>query len=119
MDEKYIVLLDDDERLVELLTDALEDHFPISSFTDPFEAKDYIKKNHEKIDIVISDYNMPKQNGVDFIRGVKEINSTISCLLFTGYAEDVELEEAKQFCCIVQKSEMKAISEFIELLKNY
>ena len=47
-----------------------------------------------EIQIVISDINMPKMNGIEFVKKVKQLNDEIEILLISGNAESEYLIEA-------------------------
>ena len=64
-----ILILDDEEDLADLIKDLLEPHgFVARAYTDPLEAVENIRR--EPADIVLSDYNLPKMNGVEFFKAV-------------------------------------------------
>jgi len=37
-----------------------------------------------KYDVVVSDYEMPKKNGLEFLKELREANNKIPFILFTG-----------------------------------
>ena len=85
---KMTVLVVDDDALVAMSTvDMLEDlGFKVieaRSGTDALE----IVKNDKAIDLLITDYSMPRMNGAQLARAVKEVRSELPILLATGYAE--------------------------------
>jgi CheY-like chemotaxis protein len=53
------------------------------SGTDALE----IVKNDKAIDLLITDYSMPRMNGAQLARAVKEVRPELPILLATGYAE--------------------------------
>ena len=46
-----------------------------------------------KFDLVITDYKMPKMNGVELIERVRKIEPAIPIILISGYVETVGLHE--------------------------
>ena len=46
------------------------------------------------IDLILSDINMPKMNGLDMIKNIKDINSEIPAVLVTAHSETDYLLEA-------------------------
>lgn len=46
------------------------------------------------IRLVISDMRMPSMNGVEFLKQAKMMNNKISCIIFTGYDIDSEIQWA-------------------------
>lgn len=39
------------------------------------------------IDVIVSDYKMPKMNGLEFLSKAKELNPNIKCFLVSAYME--------------------------------
>ncbi|HPP88601.1 MAG TPA: response regulator, partial [bacterium] len=60
-----IVIVDDDKKILEMLERAfvMETDYKIISTTNPIEAYDIVTK--QKIDLVITDIQMPEMNGLD------------------------------------------------------
>ena len=52
---------------------------------DGYEALEIIKKN--KIDIVITDIQMPKMNGIELVREIRKFDKRIRIVIITAYAE--------------------------------
>lgn len=48
-------------------------------------AKEILEK--QRIDIIISDINLPKQNGLDFVEEIRKINKKIPVILLSAYTE--------------------------------
>lgn len=57
----------------------------VDCFNKPKEAIDFLK--HNKPDIIISDFNMPDMNGLEFLTQAKKLYPEISMILLTGYAD--------------------------------
>ena len=71
-----ILILDDHKVFSESLKLVLETHdFEVVNVTNPKMALSLIKT--QKIDILISDIEMPEMNGVDFIKLMKESSSNL------------------------------------------
>lgn len=71
------------ERHVEAITTVVE--------TDPEAAVDRLET--ESFQCVISDYQMPEMNGIEFLRTVRESHPKLPFILFTGHgSEDVASE---------------------------
>ncbi|MFW6305462.1 MAG: response regulator, partial [Candidatus Saliniplasma sp.] len=88
-----ILLVEDEEKSLKLLRKTLEsaDQFDcnITTAGDGKEGLEYIEENH--YDMVISDYQMPRMNGIDFLNEVKEKYSSDTVrFLITGHG-DIEV----------------------------
>jgi len=63
----------------------LETDFQLHGFTDPEEAARFAANN--TVDVAISDYLMPKLNGIQLLSKVKESQPEASRVLLTGHAD--------------------------------
>lgn len=85
---KPSVLIVDDEDMVITSVRAylqLETDFEIQGFTDPEEAARFMESNI--IDMAVSDYLMPKMNGIQFLARAKQLRPEASRVLLTGHAD--------------------------------
>jgi DNA-binding NtrC family response regulator len=85
---KPSILIADDEEMVISSIKAflqLEDDFEIHGFTDPEEAAAYAAAN--PVDVAVSDYLMPKMNGIQLLGKIKESQPEASRVLLTGHAD--------------------------------
>jgi DNA-binding NtrC family response regulator len=85
---KPSVMIVDDEDMVITSIKAflqLETDFDVRGFTDPEEAAAYASNN--PVDVVVSDYLMPKLNGIQLLAKVKDTQPETSRVLLTGHAD--------------------------------
>ena len=88
MDKSGKIIIVDDEIMVTKTLGmllGLEGFSDVVSFNEPEVALEYLKDN--EADLVISDFIMPKMNGIDFLEAVKKKQPEISTILLTGYAD--------------------------------
>jgi two-component system, chemotaxis family, chemotaxis protein CheY len=68
-----IVVLDDSNTMRKMLSVALTDGgHQVEEIEDGYEALDFLKKN--KTDLIVTDINMPRMSGTDFVREVRQMN---------------------------------------------
>ena len=79
-----ILIVEDDENLRLLMTATLEDSYTVVTAANGIEALSALEK--DKIDLIIADIMMPKMNGYDFVRELRD----------SGYAIPVIMATAKQ-----------------------
>ena len=79
-----ILIVEDNEELLQMTTDALRQHFRILKARDGIEALDVLKYND--VDIIVSDVMMPRMDGIELCTKVKQdINySHIPVILLTA-----------------------------------
>ena len=93
--DKKILLVDDDREIGSVLKEILEDDFKEIYFTDnPQTALSVYSK--EKPDIVLSDINMPKMNGILLREKIKEINCSQNIILMTAYKNRFDLSGVEE-----------------------
>ena len=87
-DKKHILVVDDDDRIRELIKQYLNDNnFVVTTAIDAKEAKKKIE--YFKFDMIVLDVMMPGQNGFDLTNEIKKVLSTpIILLTAKGEVED-------------------------------
>jgi DNA-binding NtrC family response regulator len=82
------VLIVDDEDMVVTSVRAflqLETDYQIQGFTDPEEAARYLADH--PVEVAVSDYLMPKMNGIQLLLHAKQLQPEASRVLLTGHAD--------------------------------
>jgi len=88
-----ILLLDDEPHILaalqRLLRQGLSDSdvrsYRIETFTDPDEALAHASK--VPLALAISDYRMPRRNGVEFLRALRDLQPDCGRIILSGYAD--------------------------------
>ena len=88
------ILLVDDNRLGLIARTAVleEQGHRVTTATEGAEAFEQFSRGH--FDLLITDYKMPRMNGLELIRKVREVKPGIPIILISGYAEALGLTEA-------------------------
>lgn len=86
----YKVMLSDDEKLItEGLMHLIEweklNLEVVEVAENGEEALEKFKNN--PVDIIITDINMPKMTGLEFIKEVKKLNDQVQFIILSGYDE--------------------------------
>jgi CheY-like chemotaxis protein len=99
-----ILLVDDNLNGLVARRSVLEElGYEITATTDPLEALTLFA-NH-RFDLLITDYKMPKLDGLELIRTIRQSNSDVPIILISGFAETLGLTEASTGSdAVVQKS---------------
>ncbi|MUW15104.1 PAS domain S-box protein [Halorubrum sp. CBA1125] len=90
-----VLHVDDDPAfldLVETYLSRIDDAFTVRSATDVDAALDALEA--EPIDCVVSDYEMPGSDGLEFLSRVRERNDAVPFVLFTGKGSEEIASEA-------------------------
>jgi len=88
------ILLVDDNKLGLIARKAVLEEMGhrITTATEGAGALDLFSGGH--FDLLITDYKMPRMNGLDLIRKVRELNAAVPIILISGYAEALGLNES-------------------------
>ncbi|MBI9092531.1 MAG: response regulator [Desulfobacterium sp.] len=92
-----ILFVDDEKCLADLGKEMLEDYgYNVESVTNPDVALATFKENHEKFDMVITDYIMPEMTGDRLAIKILEIRPEIPIIMCTGFNKTLSTEIVKQ-----------------------
>lgn len=82
-----VVIVDDEEMVLTSIKALLqlETEFRVQGFTDPQEAARFLENG--PVDVVVSDYLMPRMNGIQLLGRVKQLQPEASRVLLTGHAD--------------------------------
>ncbi len=83
-----ILVAEDEYDLNEMICDILEHHgYDVMFALNGKEALDIVKKNPDKIDLVLSDVIMPEMGGPEFVKAAKKINKSLNIIYMSGYTD--------------------------------
>jgi DNA-binding NtrC family response regulator len=84
-----ILLVDDEEMVLNSIKSffAIETTYKLITYTSPLKALDDLDRDHQQVDLVVSDYLMPEMDGISFLAKVKEKLPLVPRILLTGYAD--------------------------------
>lgn len=82
---KIVLLVDDEFSYIDLLQQLLSDHLecPVHGFTKPADALRALPTLN--VGMIITDFQMPDINGLQFVAEVQKINPSIPAVMITAY----------------------------------
>jgi DNA-binding NtrC family response regulator len=85
--QPVVSVVDDEEMVITSVRAflSLETEYDIHGFTDPEEAARFFETN--PVDVVVSDYLMPKMNGIQLLAKAKQLQPEAARVLLTGHAD--------------------------------
>lgn len=92
---KFLVV-DDEPNVLELIADLVQEIFDgcdVETATNGLEGLE--KASEKQYDVVLTDFKMPKMNGAEFIRAVRDgsgPNKVTGFLIITGFIDLATLE---------------------------
>jgi len=118
---KHIALVEDDPILLKVLTEAFKDAgYKVSQAVDGEEGLKLVRTKHP--DIVLLDIIMPKMDGIEVLRKIKENQDTkkIPVFMLTILSDTKRLTEAVALgaAAYLVKSEQE-ISDVVAKVKKY
>jgi len=83
-----ILFVEDEDLLREVISKILrEKGYTVLEAVDGIGAVDVFMKNHKKIDLVLSDFGLPKLGGWEACITMKEIKPEVRVILASGFIE--------------------------------
>lgn len=107
-----ILIVDDNSMGLLARRSVLEElgHHVATSSTGQ-EALDLCGK--QRFDIIITDYKMPKMNGIELIGKLRKLDSNYSIILISGFVDALGLNEANTGADIVLQKSANEVSYLI------
>jgi response regulator of citrate/malate metabolism len=91
-----ILIVEDDPMVAHIhkhYLDELKDFEIVNVIDNGLDAYEFIKMNEDKIDLVILDVHMPKLNGLDLLKRLREEGSKISIIPITAINDNQTISE--------------------------
>src|SRR5882724_10445482 len=107
-----ILLLDDNSMGLSARRSVLEElGHKVSTCSVPLDALELCGK--QRFDVVVTDYKMPKMNGVEFISRLRKQQPTASVILISGFTDTLGLNEANTGADVVIQKSSNEVSHLI------
>lgn len=92
---KKIVIVDDDETIRKTFVLLLGKKYRVSSLKDSEEA--LAKLRHAVPDLVIVDFKLPRLNGLELIKRLREAGFEGEAMLISAHPDMVKIEDLSRF----------------------
>jgi CheY-like chemotaxis protein len=89
-----VLLVDDDERFASLASTYLEQCGDLTVVTESTAEAGLARLDEANVDCVVSDYEMPRTDGLDFLEAVRTERPDLPFVLFTGKGSEEIAAEA-------------------------
>ena len=90
-----ILYIEDDTVIRTELSQLLSNFFEtVYTAEDGKEGLEIYLRNQDEIDIILSDINMPKLNGIDMVKAIRGVDSKVPIFFATAYSDNKFLAEA-------------------------
>jgi CheY-like chemotaxis protein len=107
-----ILLVDDNSLGLAARCSVLEElGHKVVTCSVPHDALELCGK--QRFDVVVTDYKMPKMNGLEFIGRLKKQHPQIAVILISGFTDTLGLNEANTGADIVMQKNAHEVSHLI------
>jgi PAS domain S-box-containing protein len=92
-----VLHVDDDQEFAALTAEVLEresERLEVTAVTSAAEGLDRLAGQEQPVDCVVSDYDMPGRDGIEFLEAVREEYPDLPFILFTGKGNEETAAEA-------------------------
>lgn len=118
---KHIMIVDDNEDILLILEQTIMDTFGhrvmLYKFTDTASALEELSYVEGDVDLVVTDYNVPPRNGVEFAKEAKKLTEA-PIILFSGEDIIAEKDLEELFAFSIHKSNLRLLlDKMSKLLK--
>lgn len=85
--QAHVMIVDDEDMVITSIRAflQLETEYAVHGFTSPEEAAAHLRSN--PVDVVVSDYLMPRMNGIQLLAKAREYQPEAARVLLTGHAD--------------------------------
>lgn len=117
MEKKRILIADDEKTVRVLLAEALKPHdYKIDVAEDGVEAIRYISRI--SYDLVITDYMMPKMDGLELTRQIRSKYPSTPILIVTSNGPVHELLKSGATACITKPFNISELQNMVKIILN-
>lgn len=88
--EKHILVIDDQESMRSIISTVLKDKgYKVTAVDDGETALTFFKNNPDSFDLILADINMPKIDGFELLKIIKESHPKTPVVFLTGMNTEV------------------------------
>ena len=111
-----ILIVDDDNSSIAALTNLLEYEHNLKIASNGYDGFEQYKASH--YDVVITDVMMPKMNGIELLKSIRNLDRDISVIVLTGYPTDKNIHAIKKYEATFFFAKPLDVENFMETLSN-
>lgn len=116
-EQPSVLVVDDNEGLLETFSLILRRRgYDVDTAEDGLSALDKFKR--DRFDVTLMDIVMPRMNGVEAFRRIREIDPGAKVILMTAYYDDEKIRSAQDEGAYVAINKPVDIAQLMELIKE-
>ena len=115
-----VILVVDDEESVRLLLSTLleRDSYSVLLASDGQHALEVSRQYVGEISAIVTDYKMPRMNGVELIQRLRIVNPNVRVVLLSGFVEPLGLTEENTGADIVLAKSSHEPTQLVRSVKR-
>lgn len=108
-----ILIVDDERVILDNLEELLEEFIDeIIIYNNSYEALEYLSQT--PVDCVILDINMPRIDGIEFLKIMRKNNLNLPVIFFTGHANmESYIEKDENLIAVIRKTEFLKLEDIL------
>jgi DNA-binding NtrC family response regulator len=111
--QDLILYVDDEMTNLELFELSFRRDFNIITCNSPFDALEILREHNIKV--LITDYKMPRMNGMELIQAIKKEKPQLVCMILSAYLESEVVTDSKLLYRYIMKPwDRKLFRELIQ-----
>jgi PAS domain S-box-containing protein len=115
-----VLLVDDEISVMEATSALLEElGYEVTARAKPLEAIDCFQHEPDSFDLIITDFDMPKMNGLELSRRLIEIKPNAKIVLISGLGEPTAIKAALQIGVSEVLHKPFPLAKLAEVVKRY
>lgn len=116
---KKVLFIDDEVAILKTYKRLLR-NFNVEGFYAKNSDEAYAIYETQNIDLIISDYRLEQETGLDFLNDIRKEDKKVSMLIISGYAEEDFIESAMD-TKVIQGYLLKPLSslDFKKIIDDY
>ena len=112
------ILLVDDNSLGLMARRSVLQELGHRVFTSPNAAEALELCGKHSFDVVVTDYKMPKMNGIELIGRLRKLHPATSVILISGFADTLGLDEASTGADVVLQKSANEVAQLIRAVNR-
>lgn len=113
-----ILLLEDNKDMADAIKFSLKKYVEVEWVENGYKGLDWLSEIQD-FNLIISDYQMPEMDGLEFITELRKVTSAIPVVLFTGNPTVFKNKEDIKKQYDIQKVINKDICQLVEFTKKF
>jgi len=94
---EHILIVDDEKSIVQIGQEILETlGYQVTGRTNSMEALETVRQRPEGFDLVITDFIMPRMNGIELARELSRLRPGMPIILYTAIDQAISQENGKK-----------------------